>query len=265
MRLKDEFKVDQGYKVDPRRLKVDPGWNARHDTQELREANAELKASIKANGVLESLTGYVNGEEIIITNGHRRLGVTMELIAEGHEILTVPFRIETGNDADRCLAMITRNSGLRLTPLETAEVVKRLSAYGWDDAKIKAKTGFSVTYIGNLMRLLESPQAILNEVEAGKVSASLAVQVQKDNPAEAPAILQEAREIAKASGKAKTTPKHVKAAQEAREPVKIDRPKVDWEAVGPKLLEHLDKIFSLSPNAVKKAKAFRVSVFGEVA
>lgn len=250
MRLKDEFKVDQGYKIDPRRLTVEQGWNARHDTPELREANGELKESIRNNGVLEPLTFYVRGEEIIVTNGHRRLAMVMELIAEGVEIEKVPCRVESGaNDADRCVSMLTRNSGLRLTPLETAEVVKRLTGYGWDETKIRAKTGFSPTYLDWCMRLLESPQEVLAQVESGKVSASLAVKVQRENPADAPSILQEAGEIAQAQGKTKTSPKHVKEAQEARGEAKEGEPKrtrKDWPKEGPALVKQVAKAISHS-------------------
>ena len=226
------------FMFDPRQLREDPGWNARHDTPELREHLDTLKGSIRSLGVLEPLTCYVSGEDLIVTNGHCRLKATMELIAEGVEIVSVPVRVEDKgtNEADRALSMLSRNSGKPLTTLETAEVVKRLMGYGWDEAKIKAKTGFSGTYIGRLLTLLESPEPIRAAVDRGEVSASLAVEVQKSNPADAHAVLQEAGEIAKAAGAPRTMPKHVQAAQEAREEAKEPVPEGQAPAPAKKTL-----------------------------
>jgi ParB-like chromosome segregation protein Spo0J len=262
VRLKDEFKTDQGYKIDPKRLVVDPGWNVRIDTPALREENLELKESIRALGVLEPLTFYVrNDEDLVITNGHRRLAMVMELISEGVEIRTVPGRLEPpGNDSDRCLSMLSRNSGLRLPPLETAIVVKRLMGYGWDDAAIRAKTGFSDTYTAYLMSLLASPAPILSEVKAGNISAHLAVQVQKDSPAEAPQIIQEAGEIAKASGAKRTAPKHVKEAMQARAKANGTPEPIRWAKVGPQAISLLRAVSSYETGAIKRAQDFLASI-----
>jgi len=255
------------FMFDPRLLKEEPGWNARHDTPELREHLNTIKGSIRALGVLEPLTCYVSGEDLIVTNGHCRLQAVTELIAEGAEIVSVPVRVEDKgtNEADRVLSMLSRNSGKALTTLETAEVIKRLLGYGWDEGKVAAKTGFSMTYIGRLLVLLESPAPILAAVERGEVSASLAVQVQQECPEDAPAVLQEAGVIAQAAGAPKTTPKHVKAALEARNeanPGQI-RPE-DWKVLGPKLKAAVERALG-EPNqgkALTKLNAFYAANFG---
>jgi len=277
MRLKDEFKVDQGYKIDPRRLQIEPGWNARHDTPALRQANAELKESIRALGVQEALTAYVDGETIIVTNGHRRLSMTMELIAEGEPIQTVPVRLESGsNDAARCLSMLTRNSGLRLDPLETAEVIQRLINFGWDAAQVSAKTGFSRASVFESLALLAAPAQVLGMVKRGEVSASLAVQTVKDEGRNASSVLQEAGRIAEASHAPRVAPRHVKAVQAARAEASPEVPAepparrryVNWSEVGPKQSKFAQRIFDAAPGperdkAVQKAYEFHKTTFGE--
>jgi hypothetical protein len=266
------------FMMDPRILTIEPGWNKRKDTPELTAYIEWLKDSIKATpGVIEPLTIYRRGEDLVITNGHCRHRACLELIAEGTDIEAVPVRVEDEkkegtNEIDRALSQITRNSGKPFTPLERAEVFKQCLGYGSDIPKIARKTGFSETYIQNLMALLASPQPILAAVERGEVSASLAVQVQKDSPADAPQILKEAGKIAKAQGKAKTTPKHVKEAQEARQEARENpsaapakKVRVDWLKVGPKLKRLVeDAITATDPTkSLKKLSEFYEANFGE--
>lgn len=255
MRVQDFLKRKDMFQADPRVLKIRPGWNARHDSPDLRNANAELRESIRANGVLEPLTIIQDEETFYVTNGHRRLGAVMALIAEGVEIATVPVRLEERgtNEADHVLSMLTRNSGKPLTPLETAEVVKRLLGFGWDLAKVAAKTGFTPAHLDWLLKLLETPEPVKALVSQGDVSATLAVQVvRKAGAADAPAILQAASNLAKADGKAKAKPRHVQEAMEARnEPAPpAPRARVDWSKVGPKLKAQVETALGI-PDPVK--------------
>ena len=276
MRLKNEaVSTCDLYMWDPRRLREEPGWNARTNTPELRAHLDGLKASIAINGVLEPLTAYQSNEEVVVTNGHCRLRAVMELIAEGHEILSVPVRVEdkTANEADRCLSMITRNSGLPLTPIEKGEVFRRLVAFGWDPARIAERSGISVTYVNQCMGYLALPEQVKAKVEQGQVSAPLAAEVARQEGPRAAEVLQEAQAIAEAGGKAKVTPKHVAQAKEAlkpSEPLEGDpapdtsRKRVDWNKVGPKLRKHLQAIFNATPDelpaVISKAALFEESI-----
>lgn len=277
MRIKNEaVKTIDMYLFDPRRLKEDPGWNARTDTPDLRAHLDTLKASISVNGVLEPLTVYQRDGELIVTNGHCRLKAVMELIQEGREdILAVPIRVEAtaANEADRMLSMITRNSGLPLTPIEKGEVFRRLQAFGWEVPQIAKKAGVSVPYVNQCLSYLTMPQEIRSQVEKGEVSAPLAAQVARQEGHRAAEILQEAKAIAEASGKAKATPKHVAQAKEAlkpSEPLEGDpapataRKRVDWTVEGPKLKRHLQAIITDTDpkRAIEKACAYYESVWG---
>ena len=100
----------------------------------------------------------------------------MNLIAKGRDIRKVPTRFEPDgtNDLDRILSMIPLNGGLPFTPYEKAKVIKKAHGLGVEYAEIAEKIGISLEYINAiLLPLLESPQAILNEVKTGKLTASL--------------------------------------------------------------------------------------------
>jgi len=270
MRVQDCLKRKDMFQADPRVLKMKDGWNARHDTVELRNANAQLKESIRANGVLEPLTVIQDADEFYVTNGHRRLTAVQELIAGGVEIATVPVRLEERgtNEADHVLSMITRNSGKPLTPLETAEVVKRLLGFGWDLSKVAFKTGFTPSHLDWLLKLLEAPEPVKAMVSQGDVSATLAAKVVKEaGAAAAPGILQTASDLAKADGKTKAKPRHVQEALEARnEPAPPEpRARVNWSKVGPKLKTQIQTALG-NPDPAKALEGlnkFYTAQFGE--
>jgi ParB-like chromosome segregation protein Spo0J len=271
-RLKDRaISTKDLFMFNPRDLRQEEGRNARHMTPELREHLNTLKGSIAAMGVLQPLTVFAHGDDLIITDGHCRHTAVMELLDEGVEIAAVPVRLEEKgtNDADRVLSMLTRNGGKPLTALETAEVVKQLLGFGWDVAKVSAKTGIPGYTIARHLELLEAPAPVLAMVERGEVSASLAVAVVKASPADAPAILQEAGEIAYASGSTRTAPKHVREAQEARQeaqenPTAPKKARIDWPKVGPKLKRLVEDAITATDNTkpLKRLSDFYEATFG---
>lgn len=276
MRLKSEFKVKDLYMIDPRRIEVVPGLNKRHDTPDYMEYRQGIKEMIRANGITEPLTIRVDGERILLSHGHTRLWSVMSLIGEGEEWAAIPCRPEEKgvSEADRFASQVIQNTGREFTPPEKADVVKELQSRGWDEDKIAIKLGLSKTRINDLLKLLECAPEVMAKVESGEISSSTAIKVQKESPAEAPAILQEAGEIAKAAGAPRTTPKHVKQAQEARAEAKANpeqetpakKVRIDWLGTGPKMLKHLDAICNATDpkKAIEKAYLFRVATFGEI-
>lgn len=214
-RMKDlAVATSDQWKWDPRKLEIDPDFNVRVEGPDLEAHILDLMEQIRPCGVKEPLTVYMKGDTPVITNGHCRYRAVMRLIAEGVDIVSVPIRVEErgSNEVDFALSMITRNSGLPLTPYETALVYKKLQGYGLTTAMIAEKVGKTQPYVEQLLDLLSAPVAVLDKVKKGEVSATLAAKVVRKEGANAPAVLEEAQAIAKQSGKAKVTPKHVKQA-----------------------------------------------------
>ena len=130
-----------------------------------------------------------------LSDGHCRLAAVKLAMSKGADIKSIPCRVEErySNDADRVLAMIVRNSGKPLTPLEKASVVKRLVAFGWAESDIAKKTGISRQYVGKLLQMEAMPEELKGMVKEGTVSASVAVETCREHgPEEAVKVIAEA-------------------------------------------------------------------------
>src|SRR3954462_177854 len=76
---------------DPRKIKVDPGYNIRDlSTEEAQEKLRDLSRSIASIGVQQPLTVRLKGDEPFVVSGHRRLAATLLAIEGGAEIKTIP-------------------------------------------------------------------------------------------------------------------------------------------------------------------------------
>ena len=242
MAIKDviAWRLDM-YRVDPKTLVEEPGWNVRQAGAELDAHIRWLADSIKTEGVKEPLTCYLKKEgeteSLVVTNGHCRLLATRLAISEGAEILTVPVRVEDrySNEGDRILSMILRNSGRPLTQLETAEVCKRLLKFGWDMNQVSTKTGYSIHHIQNILELSNAPDELLQIVKDGQVSSTLAGKmVREKGTEEAVKVLKDAVETSKTAGKKKATAKDIE---------KIKSKKVPWNQFGPRLYKLMKEIY----------------------
>lgn len=197
------------YRIAPQNLKVKEGWNVR-DVESLDLE--DLKVSIKELGVKQPLTVQTEGENIFVTDGHRRYFAVMELIAEGVEIKTVPVQVEDrySNAADHIASMIVRNSGKPLTALEQARVFKRLLDYGLTETEVAGKVGKSRQWVISMLELNAAPEELKSLVKTGKVTATLAQQtLAKEGGERATETLTKAVKKAEAEGKTKATAKHV--------------------------------------------------------
>lgn len=208
-------KRDQ-YQIDPRLLKVRPDFNIRDLTsQKAREGLDVLKEQIRHQGVIEALEIEFDGETPWINEGHRRHLVVMELIGEGEQIKTIPCIPEKRGTKpeQRTLHMLMRKKE-DYEPLEyAAGVARMINVHGWEPTKLAAELGFkSKVSIEQYLDMLAMPDAVKAQVTNNEVSATLALQVTKQNgAAAAPAILKQAKAQVEASGSKRTriTPKAV--------------------------------------------------------
>lgn len=165
------------FKVPSTKLRIKDGLNIRTDYGDLDE----LSASIKEHGIKVPLRGYkekdASGEEVfIVVDGHRRYAACQILIEEGVEVLA-PFILESKgySDEQRLIDMFIMNEGKALNPLEQAEGVRRLIAYGYSEKQIAGKLAKSEGYIRKLNSLNSAPQAFKKLIEDGTISATLAI------------------------------------------------------------------------------------------
>jgi ParB-like chromosome segregation protein Spo0J len=215
--LKDlAVKRGEMFYFDPRSIEVDPDYNVRVDSPELRDANDELRGLIRANGFKQThpLTVRLDGERVILVAGHRRLAQTLALIQEGVDIVIVPCIAEAkGTSAeDRDLDLLVSNSGLGLNQIEKGCVFKRLVAHGWEISRIATQAGISTKHVHNLLTLASAPKEIKTMIAEGELSSTTAILTLKaEGETKALEILTDAVADAKAQGKTKATAKTMAA------------------------------------------------------
>jgi ParB/RepB/Spo0J family partition protein len=203
------------YLLDPRSIKVEPGYNVRDlSTSEAQGKLQELARSIASIGVQQPLTVRLKGEEVFVVAGHRRLAATMIAIRAGAEIKTIPCMGEPKgtSEEDRTADLIVSNSSDPLKALEVAAAIKRLVAFGWDNAKIAERCGWaSAQTVENHLALLSAPEDVKSMVRNGEVSPSVAREVVRKHGEKAGVVLDDAKKQAASEGKSRVTTAHVKA------------------------------------------------------
>lgn len=206
------------FMIDPRKIKVEKGFNVRDlQTPYALDNLEQLKLSIIQNGVLKPIEIRLEGEDIYITDGHRRLAAVLAAIKEGHDIVAIPALAEDKkvDEAQRTLNLAIANDGVPLTPMERAQVVRRLANFGWSRAMIAERMGYkSENPVIAMEQLLAAPAEIKTMVDTGQVSATTAARVMKNSstPAKATATLTKAADVAAKAGKKKVTDAHINEA-----------------------------------------------------
>ena len=222
-RLQDMAKRVDMYQMPVGLIDIDPTFNVRGDTPAVREHILALAESIKAGGFMQTkpLTIRLVGDRAVITDGHCRFAAVRLAMAEGCEIDTLPCLPETRgtNEADRSLMLLTSNSGLPLSGLEQAEVVKRLLGFGWDEHKIAARIGRTRQHVASLLELAEAPMEVQAMVRAGSVSPTVAIATMRADGGNAAAVLKAA---VAASPRGRATAGTVKASRPAAPVAPVD-------------------------------------------
>lgn len=182
--INKEKKTDL-FKIDPRAIDVQEGFNARNDYGDIES----LRDSIIENGVEVPLKVYRNAEEkgrYILVDGHRRHRATMMAIEGGADIAYVPARMaeRNSNQESRLFDMIITNDGKPLTTYEQGVVYNRLLSYGYNQSEIAKKVGKSAALVGNAIRLATAPKVIRDYITQDMISSSLAIQILRDTPNE---------------------------------------------------------------------------------
>lgn len=204
------------FRMNPRDLRIEDGWNSR--TVDFDPDDAEdiaLAKSIAEVGVKQALTVVMKGGAPTITDGHRRLRATLYAMDTlGAEILSVPVQTESkhASEADRVLSQLVRNQGKPLEGIEKGHVYAKLVGFGWSETEIAKKVGASRQHVIDMLALRAGPQAIVEMVQTGEVSATLASQTLKASKGDGAAAAEKLYAglvKARSEGKTKATAKHV--------------------------------------------------------
>ncbi len=198
------------FKLDPRSIVVEPGFNGR--PIDLAHV-AKLKLA-RTNGATMTpcVVEMVNGR-VVMRDGHHRLYDVMEDIGSGIDIKTIQCIEFKGNDAQRIMLMIGSQGGLVMTPLQLGvQYAKLKNACGWTIKQIADGAGMSAQHVHDCINFTTSANSdVLAMVERGEVKATAARAIVKQHGTNAGAVLAEALVVAKATGRDHVSLKHVAA------------------------------------------------------
>jgi ParB family chromosome partitioning protein len=132
------------------------------------ERLAELAASIRESGIVQPLVLRRRGRVYELLAGERRWRAAQ--LAGLHEVPAV-IRDDLDDDAAQVLGLIENLQRESLSPIETAEGLRRLGeAFALTHEAIGGRIGKSRAYVTNFLRLLSLAPAVREQVDAGELS-----------------------------------------------------------------------------------------------
>lgn len=167
------------FRVDPRSIQVQEGFNVRKDMGDLDELmNSIVEIGLQQPLIVKKERG---SETYLLIDGERRYRAIRRAIENGHDIPYVNVTLFTGNEEDMVFTMITTGIGQKqFTNLEQAEAFKRLVKFGYDAKEIAKKVGKSLPHIYNLLRVADAPKVIKNHIQDGTISTGAYVQIARE-------------------------------------------------------------------------------------
>lgn len=162
------------FRVDPKLVNLEPGFNLRAEGEELDAHIERLYLSMKAGAFIPPVDVQIIKGKIFARDGHCRQRAAIRLRKEMPEY-TLECRQLRGNEADAVLHMLGTGSGSKpLTPLEQGRGYLRLIKMGMTPVAIAEKLGISRVTVDNGIVLAEAPVAVQQAIETGAVSSTTA-------------------------------------------------------------------------------------------
>lgn len=210
--FKQKIQAGEIKRADAMKIKLDdiyeePGFNAREHTPEFYEGIRQFAEYIAAGGTFPPIETRVRPEGgVFVVEGHRRrLALICARDELGAPVEWVNIIAFNGNDADRVARIVTSNSQVPLTTLETATVYKRLRNLGLDNTAIGKMVSKTPQHVAQLLLLADANTDVHKAVANGDVSAAVAVNLVREHGENAGKVIADELNKAKAAGKGKVT------------------------------------------------------------
>ncbi|SDJ08825.1 hypothetical protein [Pseudomonas abietaniphila] len=194
------FTAGDLWNVDPRVIKVIPGYNIRERNSKYFAAVEKYKRSMMDVGFKKdsALSVIVVAEEdgsqsIYLKRGHQRLEAVIGAIDEGAPISTVPCIIDSDNisEEDMTTDLVTSNNGTPLDPYPLAVACKRMTRfYPENHSAIAKKLGLWPNQVSDYLLLINGPIEICNYVRQEVVTFTLAIELMKEHGAKALEVIE---------------------------------------------------------------------------
>ncbi|MGE5391783.1 MAG: ParB/RepB/Spo0J family partition protein [Deltaproteobacteria bacterium] len=133
-----------------------------------QESLQELAESLKEHGVLQPLLVRKHGKHYEIIAGERRWRA-----AEMAGIEKIPVLVKEIDDIEAAeISLIENLQREDLSLTEEARAYRQMiERYGYTQELLSRKIGKSRTHVTNTMRIMNLPEAVLNMIDSGKISA----------------------------------------------------------------------------------------------
>lgn len=195
------------------KIRFRENYNVRVDSERYRQRVEHLAQLMLANGYQQDkpITGFVadeSGEQVAyVVSGHTRVRAARRANELGASIENIPMlSVPKGtNEIDLIFDLSISNDGAPLTLYEQGVVNQRLINRGISVAEIARRLQRSETHIRNSLELRSAPRAIIEHVEHGRISETLALELMRKHGSEAIKIIEEGVEKAKTQGRNKVT------------------------------------------------------------
>lgn len=167
------------------------------------------------------MIGRRNGEtgKVEIVAGRDRVKASREanrrFKAMGGPQIRVPVWIRRMDDSSVLASLVSENEHRRAdSPLNRAKKLQRYMNLGHDEKESAALFGVSESTVRNMLTLLDAPAVVRHALDSGKIAASAAYRLAREDPAEAKKKLTQLLEQApRAPGKKKQDSKSASRAR----------------------------------------------------
>lgn len=198
------------YKMDPRKIKVRSNWNSRDfNDPENAEHIEQLYNSACECGIKEAITVTFEKGEAWLDDGECRLKAALLVIERtGNEAFKVPVKNEEryASPADRLYNQRIRNGAKPFTIFEDAKHFKRLIDLGEKQEDIAKRCMLSAARVSQILEYNTVGKVGREMVANGQASASMVMQVTKQEGTEAEKALLNGLKAATKEGRTRIKP-----------------------------------------------------------
>lgn len=161
------------YKIDPRNIEVQNGFNSRSDFGDIEQ----LAEQIKAQGVLNPITVVPftteSGEEKYrLVDGERRYRAVMLLVSQGVDIARIPalYASKSLTKEDLLAQQIIRNEGKPFSEYEYGVAFKKFIDFGYTNKEIAEKLGVKIWKVDCCLAHLNRDEKVQQLMREGRIT-----------------------------------------------------------------------------------------------
>lgn len=187
------------YKVDPRIIKIEDGFNVRSafapdywERESVKEFVSSIARAYKLGVFVHPITVRVRDSAVYVVDGEHRLRGCLQAIAEGADIKRITVSEVASDPAANLIVVATSSESQSLTPLSRAVLYQRMATWGWRDAEIARELGKTAEHVRQTRLMLTMPEELKVMVQQDKVSATYAYELYTKHGDRAVALVRDA-------------------------------------------------------------------------